>query len=127
MAVGIAILSYLEAHPGIYHELNAKGEKLRQSLRDIVMEEEYPVTIVGEGSLFMARFVPGSVNSARDLVNENRTAMRELFLYLAKYGVFIPYAHFALLSAAHSDEDLRLISDAYRRTWHDLRVAKLLG
>ncbi len=127
MAVGIAILSYLEAHPGIYHELNAKGEKLRQSLRDIVVEEEYPVTIVGEGSLFMARFVPGSVNSARDLVNENRTAMRELFLYLAKYGVFIPYAHFALLSAAHSDEDLRLISDAYRRTWHDLRVAKLLG
>ncbi len=126
MAVGIAVLSFLEAHPGIYQEVNAKGESLRQSLRDIVLEETYPVAIVGEGSLFMARFVPGAVNSARDLINENRTAMRELFLYLARYGVFIPYAHFAVLSAAHGDGDLQRISSAYRRAWRDLRAAGLL-
>jgi glutamate-1-semialdehyde 2,1-aminomutase len=126
MAVGVAVLSYLEAHPGIYADLNAKGEQLRRMLRDIVQEEEYPVTIVGDGSLFMARFTPGPVNSARDLVHENRAAMRELFLYLAHHGVFIPLAHFALLSAAHTDEDLGLISEAYRLALRDLRVAGML-
>ncbi|MBI1877927.1 MAG: hypothetical protein HYR94_06830 [Chloroflexi bacterium] len=99
---------------------------MRQALSDIVQEEEYPVNIVGDGSLFMAHFVPGPVNSVRDLVNENRVAMRELFLHLAKYGVFIPLAHFALLSAAHTDEDIQLVVDAYARSLRDLRAAGLM-
>ena len=126
MAVGTAVLSYLKDHPEIYDKLNATGEKIRRCLREVVAEGDYPVTIVGEGSLFMARFVRGEVKSARDLANENVAALRGLYPYLAKYGVFIPHVHFAVISAAHTDEDVELISQAYRQAFHDLRAAKLI-
>ncbi|HXW01110.1 MAG TPA: aspartate aminotransferase family protein [Anaerolineae bacterium] len=126
MAVGIAVLSYLKEHPEIYAALNGTGEKLRRCLREVVAEEDYPVTIVGEGSLFMARFVPGGVRSVRDLAQENVAAMRVLYLHLAKYGVFIPQAHFALISAAHTDAEVELIAEAYRHSFGNLRAAGLM-
>jgi glutamate-1-semialdehyde aminotransferase len=126
MAVGIAVVSYLEEHPEIYDNINATGEKIRQNLREIVYEEEYPVAIVGDASLFMARFVPDEVKSVRDLVNENKAAAAELYPHLAKYGLFIPHGHFALVSAAHSDGDVQLITEAYRQTFADLRAADLI-
>jgi glutamate-1-semialdehyde aminotransferase len=126
MAVGIAVLSYLKEHPEIYVALNGTGEKLRRCLREVVAEEDYPVTIVGEGSIFMARFVPGGVRSVRDLAQENVAAMRGLFPHLAKYGVFIPQAHFALISAAHTDAEVALIAEAYRHSFRDLRAAGLM-
>jgi glutamate-1-semialdehyde 2,1-aminomutase len=126
MAVGIAVVSYLEEHPEIYDQLNATGEKIREGLRSVIDEGGYPATVVGDASLFMVRFVDHKVTSARDLMDENRTALRELFPYLVKHGVFIPQNHFAIISAAHSAEDVESIVEAYRRALHDLRAVKLI-
>ncbi len=84
------------------------------------------MSIVGDASLFMARFVRGQVKSSRDLQDENSAAGRALYPHLAKYGVFIPQAHFALVSTAHTDQDVELIGEAYRQAFRDLRAAKLI-
>lgn len=127
MAVGIAVLAYLEEHPEIYAQLNQTGAAIRQGLRDLIVEEEYPATVVGDASLFMVRFVPGAVRSVRDLADEDTNAMRELFVYLSKYGVFIPHAHFAVISAAHTADDVSHIIDAYRHALRDMRDAGVVA
>lgn len=126
MAVGIAVLRYLEQHPDTYARLNALGDTVRDGLRAIAAEEGYQLSVVGDGSMFMVRFVKGPVESPRDLAGENTAAYRELFLHLARYGVFVPNTHFALLSAAHSDEDVERILFAHRRAFADLRAGGLL-
>ena len=126
MAVGIAVISHLEQHPELYDQLNDLGKTVRQNLREVVAEEDYPVTIVGEGSLFKARFVPHAVTSARDLVKENKAAATQLYPHLAKYGLFIPQGHFALVSTAHTETDIALITEAYRQALRDLREADLI-
>lgn len=126
MAVGIAVISYLAEHPEVYEKVNALGVEIRRRLQALVREEEYPVAIVGDGSLFMARFVPDEVKSVRDVANENKAAVRALYPHLAKQGLFIPHGHFALVSAAHTAEDVDLIIDAYRQSFRDMRAGGLL-
>ncbi len=126
MAVGIAVISYLAEHPEVYEKVNALGVEIRRRLQALVREEEYPVAIVGDGSLFMARFVPDEVKSVRDVANENKAAVRALYPHLAKHGLFIPHGHFALVSAAHTAEDVDLIIDAYRQSFRDMRAGGLL-
>lgn len=126
MAVGIAVISYLAEHPEVYEKVNTLGAEIRRRLQELVRDEEYPVAIVGDGSLFMARFVPDQVKSVRDVVNENKAAVRALYPHLAKYGLFIPHGHFALVSAAHTAEDVDLIIDAYRQSFRDMRAGGLL-
>lgn len=126
MAVGIAVISYLEQHPDLYDRINETGAQIRRNLQHIVQAEEYPATVVGEGSLFMLRFTPGPVRSVRDLAHENQAAARALYPHLAQYGLFIPQGHFALVSAAHTEDDVALISEAYRLALRDLRAAGLI-
>jgi glutamate-1-semialdehyde 2,1-aminomutase len=126
MAVGIAVLSYLNAHPDTYTRLNAMGETLRSALDAMVRRHEFPVTVVGAGSLFITRFVTGPVRSVRDLVGENRRAYAELFPRLARRGVFVPNTHFGLLSAAHTDDDLQRIVDAHEAALCEMREIGLL-
>jgi glutamate-1-semialdehyde 2,1-aminomutase len=126
MAVGIAVLSHLEAHPDTYARLNAMGERLRAGLRAVAAEEGYPITVLGEGSLFMTRFVAREVRSTRDLAGENTRAYRELFPHLARHGVFVPNTHFGLISTAHTVADLDRVLDAHRQSFRELRSIGLL-
>jgi glutamate-1-semialdehyde 2,1-aminomutase len=126
MAVGSAVLHYLDRNPETYAQMNATGEAIRRRLRALAAEEGYRMSVLGEGSLFMVRFVEGPVASVRDLAGENTTAYRELFLHLARHGVFVPNTHFGLVSAAHTAEDVDRIVDAHRRAFADMRALGLL-
>jgi glutamate-1-semialdehyde 2,1-aminomutase len=126
MAVGIAVLNFLRDHPGVYADVNALGDKVRQGIGDAARDGGYPVTVLGAGSLFMARFVDGPVRSHRDLANERSAAYREMFPRLLRQGVFLPNAHFGLLSAAHTAADVDAIVDAHREVFSELRDGGLL-
>ena len=126
MAVGIAVVSHLKEYPEIYGRLNQMGKNLRQQLTELVVDNDYPVAIVGESSLFMMRFVSHDVKSQRDLVGENKVALNHLYPYLCKHGVFIPHGHFGLLSAAHSEQDIQKIVESYRCSLRDMRSGGLL-
>lgn len=126
MAVGIAVLGHLRQHPDVYGKVNALGEQVRKGIRDAAREDGHTVTVLGAGSLFMARFVEGPVRSHRDLAGERSAAYREMFPRLLRHGVFLPNAHFGLLSAAHTTADAAAIVDAHREVFGELRDAGLL-
>lgn len=126
MAVGIAVLGYLREHPDLYAAINARGQAVRDGIGEAAREGGYPVTVLGGGSLFMARFVDGPVRSHRDLAGERSAAYRELFPRLLRRGVFLPNAHFGLLSAAHTDADVAAVVAAHREVFAELRAGGLL-
>lgn len=120
MAVGIAVLSHLRAHPGTYAALNAAGERVRQGLRGAIADAGVPAVVVGEGSLFMVRMVSSAVRSHRDFAGEYGTAYREMFPRLTRHGVFLPNAHFGLVSTAHTAADLDTIVAAHAAVFREL-------
>jgi glutamate-1-semialdehyde 2,1-aminomutase len=126
MAVGVAVLTYLREHPEIYDQLNARGEEIRDGIRRAAAEGGYPVTVLGDGSLFMTRMVAARVRSHRDLAAERGEAYREMFPRLLRHGVFLPNAHFGLVSAAHTGDDASAIIDAHRAVFAELRQVGLL-
>ena len=126
MAVGAAVVSHLEKHPEVYAHLNSLGDKLRNGLTEIIAEDGYPISVLGEGSLFMIRFVKGPVRSTRDLQGENTAAYQQLFLHMARHGVFLPHTHFGLLSAAHSKANIDTILEAFRRSLAEISRQGLL-
>lgn len=123
MAVGIAVLRHLRAHPGIHARLNEAGARLREGLREVIRAKGVPATVVGEGSLFMVRMIDHAVRSHRDFVGERSPAYLEMFPRLTRHGVFLPNAHFGLLSAAHTDADLEAIVAAHAAVFDELREA----
>ena len=126
MAVGVAVLTYLREHPDVYAYLNALGREVRDGIREVAARDGYPVTVMGDGSLFMARLVAGPVRSHRDFSAERAEAYREMFPRLLRRGVFLPNAHFGLLSAAHTRADVAAIIDAHRAVFAELRELGLL-
>jgi glutamate-1-semialdehyde 2,1-aminomutase len=126
MAVGVAVLNHLRAHPGLYAQLNASGEAVRAGIRDVVAKEGYPVTVMGAGSMFMARMIDHPVRSHRDFADERTGAYQQLFPRLLRHGVFLPNAHFGLVSTAHGPEDVARIVHAHAEVFHELRVLGLL-
>jgi glutamate-1-semialdehyde 2,1-aminomutase len=121
-AVAIAVLTYLNEHPDVYDRLNQMGKTLRDGLARMAAANGHPVTVVGDGSLFMMRFVTADVQSVRELEGENRQAYRDLFPRLARHGVFLPTTHFGVLSAAHTDDDIARIVAAHEAALAELRA-----
>ena len=126
MAVGIAVLGYLDEHPETYEGLNALGETVRTGLRQVVSDGVYAATVLGEGSLFMLHFVDHAVRSSRDLVDENHAADRGLYPRLLRHGLFMARTHFGLLSAAHTDEDVTRVIEAHAAALAEMREQGLI-
>lgn len=126
MAVGVAVVDHLRQHPGIFTRLNELGARLRSGIRELAARHGYPITVLGEGSLFMTRMVDHPVRSHRDLVDERAAAYREMFPRLLRHGVFLPNAHFGLLSAAHTDADVAQVVAAHEAVFAELRELGLL-
>jgi glutamate-1-semialdehyde 2,1-aminomutase len=126
MAVGISVLTYLREHPDVYAQINARGHEIRAGITGAARAGGYPVTVLGAGSLFMTRMVAGPVRSHRDFAGERVEAYREMFPRLLRHGVFLPNAHFGLISVAHTAADAEAIVDAHRVVFEELREVGLL-
>ena len=114
IAAGNAVLDYLLSHPEIYKDLTAKGNYLRDSFNEYAHSRGYPVTMTGAGSWFQTHMVAPPVTKPRDCVHENPDMVEDFALLLRLNGIFIPAPiHGALLSAAHTDEDVEAILQAH--------------
>jgi glutamate-1-semialdehyde 2,1-aminomutase len=120
MAVGIAVLRHLREHPETYAALNAAGAYVRQGLDRAIADAGVPATVVGAVSLFMVRMIGHQVRSHRDFADEHGAAYREMFPRLTRHGVFLPNAHFGLLSTAHTPADLDAIVAAHAAVFDEL-------
>jgi glutamate-1-semialdehyde 2,1-aminomutase len=124
-AVGAAILRHLQAHPEIFDHINRLGEAVRTRVASTIAEEGIPAQVVGLGSMFGVRFVERPVSSVRDLVDENKEAYEAMQALLLRRGVFVSPS-FGLVSAAHTDDDVDQIAEAYQGSFRDLKSAGLI-
>lgn len=115
VAAANAFLDYVMANQGIYAEMEAKGDYLRNSFNEYAEKKGYPATMTGVGSMWQIHMSPPPVVKPRDKVNEDQEALVEYALRLRLEGVFIPAPlHLAFISTAHTDEDVEEILRALK-------------
>ena len=71
----------------------------------------------------MVRMVEQPVRSHRGFAHEHGAAYREMFPRLTRHGVFLPNAHFGLLSTAHTPADLDAVVAAHAAVFDELKQA----
>ncbi|MET7436337.1 aminotransferase class III-fold pyridoxal phosphate-dependent enzyme [Streptomyces sp. NPDC004082] len=113
-AAGAAVLGHLKTHPDIYRELQRKTDWLAQELTARAADRKIPSTITAAHSIFSITFDHAAPRLIRDrLTGSNFKANLALSYYMRTYGVYVPELHTMMLSAAHTDDDLKQVSHAF--------------
>lgn len=126
MAAGLATLGALkEQAAALYPELAARGEALRQGVRERFSYAGVPIACTGKGSLFMTHVLKGDddrIVSPADIADKTHSAIkdRELRLALLNHNVFTVHGG-GSLSSAHGDAEVAAILDAYEAAAHDIK------
>ena len=107
MVAAKAVLTHLrDRGPGLQQAVNARTERLTDTLNDFFAAEEFPLSVHRFGSLF--RFA-------------HRGNLELLFNHLVLEGVHVWEWRNFFLSTAHTDADVDFIADAVRNSLYDLR------
>ena len=115
LAAAKAVLTLIQKEPTLYRDLNAKGERLRAALRDIIEEKELPYAVSGIASLFKV-FFGREPKNYRDAIQCDKDAYQKFFHHMLKSGIFLPPSQFEtnFLSTAHNEEEIDKTIEAYR-------------
>jgi glutamate-1-semialdehyde 2,1-aminomutase len=123
-AAGLAVLDHLREHPETYSGLRRKTAWLTREIEGHAAELGVPCTVKGRHSIFSITFDYASPRLVRDrLAGSNIKANLALAYYLRKYGVYMPELHTMMLSAAHSDGDLAIVSEAFGKSIREMADA----
>ncbi len=112
-AAGIATLELLT--PEVYEELEEKGEKLRQMIRDLIAELEVPMGVTGAASLFALQFTTETVTDYRSYATNDKQMLQTVFTGLLNEGIVMSNRCAGNVSAVHTDDDLENFVAALRR------------
>jgi glutamate-1-semialdehyde 2,1-aminomutase len=112
VAAGLAMLRYLLEHPEIYDLLEARAAQLTAWTPP-------GVTINRVGSMFTFFFTPGPVTDWDSAKQCDTARFGKFFHFLLERGVYIAPSQFeaGFVSAAHTEEDIRLTVEATRDFW----------
>lgn len=120
-AAGMAVLEHLKNNPEIYAELRRKTAFLTRELKAHAARYGIPCDVKGKHSIFSITFDYATPRLVRDrLAGSNIKANLALAYYMRKYGVYMPELHTMMLSDAHSDADLAVISEAFGNSVRDM-------
>ena len=129
MRVGSAVLRTLRANPEIYSRLASESERLAHAINGFCEAERIPARLMNAQSQFKLVFTDQPVNSAWDLPSPRspEAEIEKLFYaHLHKNGVVVPGAHVFFLSAAHTQEDVDAVIEAFQSSFLELREAGVL-
>jgi glutamate-1-semialdehyde 2,1-aminomutase len=109
VAAGLAMLSYLIAHPEVYDTLEARAAQLTAWTPP-------GVTVNRVGSMFTFFFSPNPVTDWESAKKCDTARFGKFFHFLLERGVYIAPSQFeaGFVSAAHSEEDIRATVKAAR-------------
>jgi glutamate-1-semialdehyde 2,1-aminomutase len=112
LTAGIATIEWLHTHHTLYHDLNEKTRSLEESLKSTSGG-----TFVRLGSMFKWFFRSEPPKNYREVKECDTEAFSRFWRRMLDAGIFLPPSQFEtnFLSAAHSDQDLTIISQAYKR------------
>ncbi len=106
-AAGIAMLRALN-RPGIYEDLNRKGQRLAGGLRDVLARLDLPFQVNHLGSCLTLFFTDRPVRDFASATTSDTARFAAFFRGMLDEGVLLPPAQYEawFISAAHSDADL---------------------
>lgn len=105
MTAGLATLKLLE-NGQLIGGLNKTGEKIRGQLRSIFGAVGTDVQVTGASSIFNVHFTRNKVKNASDAYMADREKLLDYDLSLISSGLFFLPTHNAVLSTAHSKDDV---------------------
>jgi glutamate-1-semialdehyde 2,1-aminomutase len=109
VAAGLAMLRYLTAHPEVYEILEARAKQLCAWVPP-------GVTINRVGSMFTLFFTDQPVTDWESAKRSDTARFAKFFHFMLERGVYLAPSQFeaGFVSAAHSEEDIRLTTEAAR-------------
>lgn len=111
-ATAALVLLHEMKRPAVYARFCAKGEQLRQGLRDLLAELEIPAQVLGDGPLCAVAFTEQPVTDYRSAQRADGAKARAFTLGLFARGIFLnPMSTKFYLSLAHEEKDLAHILD----------------
>jgi glutamate-1-semialdehyde 2,1-aminomutase len=125
MAAGLATMT--ELTPDVYEELNRKGERVAELLREVFASRHIPVQVNSVGSLFALHFSDRPVVDYRGVAASNKERMREFFLALVNHGVLMAPRGMGSLSTPMDEGDIDQFIDAVDATLAEQRPRWLDG
>jgi glutamate-1-semialdehyde 2,1-aminomutase len=121
MAAGASTLSVLKNNNKVYSKIERFGESARKNL-DRVFDGK--VITTGKGSLFMTHFVTDKItqiqNSSDASKCDGKLLHRYHFELIAKDGIFFLPGKLGAFSSAHTNEDVKSLTDASERFAHKI-------
>jgi glutamate-1-semialdehyde 2,1-aminomutase len=113
-AAGAAVLCELADNPDIYRRLNSNTTRLATALREAAAAVGVACNIKAAHSIFSIGFDYARTALVRDkLSGSNIKASIALAYYMRSHGIYLPELHTIMLNAAHTDEDLDEVVDAF--------------
>lgn len=116
MAAGMTQLTILKDNPGIYQELNEKGEWFYNELAGILRETGQPWQVNHVGSLGCVFFTDRPVENYADAKTSDTKKFADYFHYMLDNGVHLAPSQFEamFLSAAHTRDELCRVLELVR-------------
>jgi glutamate-1-semialdehyde 2,1-aminomutase len=105
MTAGLTMLKLLEDGT-IIRQLNKRGVKLRQQLKEIFERNQIDVQVTGEGSLFLVHFTREEIKDIHGVSRADRQRLDNYHTSLMMNGVFFLPRKLGALSIAHAEADL---------------------
>ena len=110
MAAGLAAMR--ELTPDVYEELNRKGERVAELLREVLASHGVRAQVNAVGSLFALHFSDRPVVDYRGVAASDKKRMREFFLALVNHGVLMAPRGMGALSTPMGEGDVDEFIDA---------------
>ncbi|RJP17536.1 MAG: aspartate aminotransferase family protein [Candidatus Abyssobacteria bacterium SURF_5] len=115
--VGAAVLKYLGDHPEIYDYINSRAARIKREVQEFCKDNEFPLQLFGLGSWFVPHFHWGKAENPRDLLSPEGWAKGTALGHYMRYNkVYMPDLHTVFVSAAHTDEDIELIIEGFKKS-----------
>jgi glutamate-1-semialdehyde 2,1-aminomutase len=111
-AVALAVIGELKK-PGVYEDVERRGNKLRNSLTDMLRQAQIPAAVIGEASAFQPWFTKEEVIDHRATLTADMGINIKFTDLLLDRGIAKGHEKF-FISTVHSDDDIDYTISALR-------------
>lgn len=122
MQVGAAVLRHLRAHPEVYDDLRRRSDHLARELNGFLEKEDYDAQLLHGDSMFHLVFTRRPVERGNILAEEKQELQHRFYAHLLQRGVIVPGLHIFFLSAAHGDDEVEQVLEAFKDAFRAVRA-----
>ncbi|MCP4906020.1 MAG: aminotransferase class III-fold pyridoxal phosphate-dependent enzyme [bacterium] len=111
-AVALAVIGELKK-PGVYEEVERKGNKLKNALTDLLSQAQIPAAVIGEASAFQPWFTKEEVIDHRGTLTADMAINTKFTNLLLDRGIAKGHEKF-FISTVHADDEIDYTISALR-------------